>query len=84
MLHTPLMWLDKAQTWGLAESWAAGRWSTLIVEESQHLLPRRARAAPSLGLRLRHLPGLPAAGGRLRALHRGPETSTSTARWHAV
>jgi len=34
VLHTPLMWLDKAQTWGLAESLGGRPLVDLIVEES--------------------------------------------------
>ncbi|KAA0124992.1 7-cyano-7-deazaguanine synthase QueC [Methylobacterium sp. P1-11] len=34
VLHTPLMWLDKAQTWGLAESLGGQALVDLIVEES--------------------------------------------------
>jgi len=34
VLHTPLMWLDKAQTWGLAESLGGRALVDLIVEES--------------------------------------------------
>ena len=38
-----------------------------------HLLPRRTRPAPRMGLRLRDLPGLRTAAGRLRGLERaGP------------
>ena len=65
VLHTPLMWLDKAQTWGLAED-LGGRGAGRPHRRGQpHLLSRRARRAARLGLRLRHLPGLRAAGGRL-------------------
>ena len=34
VLHTPLMWLDKAQTWSLAESLGGRALVDLIVEES--------------------------------------------------
>ncbi|MEE7503929.1 7-cyano-7-deazaguanine synthase QueC [Methylobacterium mesophilicum] len=34
VLHTPLMWLDKAQTWALAESLGGRALVDLIVEES--------------------------------------------------
>ncbi|MHB2208614.1 7-cyano-7-deazaguanine synthase QueC [Methylobacterium sp. CM6257] len=34
VLHTPLMWLDKAQTWGLAEALGGQALVDLIVEES--------------------------------------------------
>ena len=34
LLHTPLMWLDKAQTWELAESLGGRALVDLIVEES--------------------------------------------------
>ncbi len=34
VLHTPLMWLDKAQTWGLAESLGGRPLVDLIIEDS--------------------------------------------------
>lgn len=34
VLHTPLMWLDKAQTWGLADELGGRRLVDLIVEDS--------------------------------------------------
>lgn len=34
VLHTPLMWLDKAQTWGLAEALGGRALVDLIVEDS--------------------------------------------------
>ena len=34
VLHTPLMWLDKAQTWGLAETLGGRALVELIVEDS--------------------------------------------------
>lgn len=34
VLHTPLMWIDKAQTWHLAQSLGGVRLTDLIVEES--------------------------------------------------
>lgn len=34
VLHTPLMWIDKAQTWGLAQSLGGRPLVDLIVEES--------------------------------------------------
>jgi 7-cyano-7-deazaguanine synthase len=34
VLHTPLMWIDKAATWRLAQSLGGARLTDLIVEES--------------------------------------------------
>ena len=58
VLDTPLMWIDKAATWALAQD--AGRRGAGRPDRrgDPHLLPRRPRAPPRLGLRLRHLPGL--------------------------
>ncbi|MCJ2050029.1 7-cyano-7-deazaguanine synthase QueC [Methylobacterium sp. J-070] len=47
VLHTPLMWLDKAQTWGLAETLGGRALVDLIVEESHTCyLGERGRRHP--------------------------------------
>ena len=71
VLHTPLMWIDKAATWRMARPpWrcppgAADR------ALHPHLLPRRPYPFARLGLRLRRLPRLRVAGERLGGLPRG-------------
>ncbi|TXN04522.1 7-cyano-7-deazaguanine synthase QueC [Methylobacterium sp. WL64] len=51
VLHTPLMWLDKAQTWGLAEALGGRALVDLIVEDSHtcYLGERGARHAWGYG-----------------------------------
>ena len=51
VLHTPLMWLDKAQTWGLAETLGGRPLVELIVEDSHtcYLGERGARHAWGYG-----------------------------------
>ncbi|MCJ2092445.1 7-cyano-7-deazaguanine synthase QueC [Methylobacterium sp. J-072] len=51
VLHTPLMWLDKAQTWGLAEALGGRPLVELIVEDSHtcYLGERGARHAWGYG-----------------------------------
>ena len=61
-IETPLMWRTKAETWALTEELGGTALVDLIIEETAHLLSRRARCAPRLGLWLRLLPRL-----RLRA-----------------
>ncbi len=68
VLETPLMWLDKAQSWALAQTLggpASGRGDR---RAQPHLLSWRARRPPRLGLRLRRMPCLQPAGGRLREM----------------
>ena len=63
VLETPLMWLDKAQTWALAEELGGAALVTRSASETPHLLCRRARRAPCLGPWLRRMSSLPVAGG---------------------
>ena len=56
-VETPLMWIDKKQTWELAQGRRAGAGRPRALRDP-HLLPGRARRAPRLGLWLRHLPGV--------------------------
>ncbi len=66
VLETPLMWLDKAQTWALARK-AGWRDPCQRPDRAQpHLLSRRTRREARLGLRLRPMSGLRAAGAGLR------------------
>ena len=60
-IETPLMFLTKAQTWALTDSLGGAALNDVIVEKTPHLLPGRTRQPPRLGLRLRPVPGLPAA-----------------------
>ena len=48
-IHTPLMWIDKAATWRLAQELGGEALVALILEETPHLLSRRARQAHSTG-----------------------------------
>ncbi len=58
VIHTPLMWIDKAQTWALAEEiWGASA-DRPCASGDAHLLPRRSRAPSHLGLWLWSLSGL--------------------------
>ncbi len=67
-IHTPLMFIDKAATWRMgrrARRHDAGRFDH---RRDRHLLRRRPRAPPRLGLRLWHMPGLRSAREGARAL----------------
>ena len=72
VLHTPLMWLDKAETWALAAgSWAARRWSrsssstpTPAIRASADRARRGAMAAASA-------PPAPCASGAIVAWREG-------------
>ncbi len=64
-IETPLMFLDKAATWSLAQSIGGQSIGRRDRRAHPHLLPRRARHAPRLGLRLRSLPSLRAARARV-------------------
>ena len=57
-IHTPLMWIDKAATWALAET--TGRTCAHRSDRgrNRHLLRRRPHASPRLGLWLRRMPRL--------------------------
>ncbi|GAO27391.1 exsB protein [Alicycliphilus sp. B1] len=52
-LETPLMWIDKAGTWALAHQLGGDALVELDQARFPHLLPRPARPAARLGLRLR-------------------------------
>ena len=55
VLETPLMWLDKAATWAMADAPGhPGR----DGRADAHLLPGRPHPPARLGLGLRHLPGV--------------------------
>ena len=70
VLETPLMWLDKADTWRSPNRSAARRSST-HHRGHPHLLSRRARRPARMGLWLRPLPGLPIAGEGWREYRAG-------------
>ena len=63
VLETPLMWIDKAQTWALAQELGGDALVEAIVEHSHTCYLGERGAAPRLGLWLRRVPGLPSAGG---------------------
>ena len=52
-IETPLMFIDKAATWALAQQLGGDALTALIIGAQPHLLPGRAQRAPPLGLRLR-------------------------------
>ncbi len=67
-LHTPLMWLDKAATWALAERTRRSRAGRSDPRALAHLLSRRARRAARLGLWLRRMSGVQIARKGLAAI----------------
>jgi hypothetical protein len=76
LIETPLMWIDKADTWRLAhdigEKSGKPQWWRCVGEPDRgahaYLLPGRPRAPACLGLWLRDLPGVRAARAWVRAL----------------
>jgi 7-cyano-7-deazaguanine synthase len=68
LIETPLMWIDKADTWALAASLGGQPLVDLIVEHTHTCYLGRPCASPSLGLWLRHMPGLRFAEKRLRTM----------------
>jgi 7-cyano-7-deazaguanine synthase len=78
LIETPLMWIDKADTWRMAEQLGGTALVDLIVEHT-HTCYLGDRDAPArLGLWLWHLPGLRAARARLGAVPgRQPCAATS-------
>jgi len=65
ILATPLIGLDKAQTWRMAESLGGDALLELITEADPQLLSGRPKAQARVGLRLRQVPGLQAAERRI-------------------
>jgi len=63
VIHTPLMWIDKAATFGLAQDSAVSPSSIVLFEET-HTCSLGDRSAGMIGVWLR---GLPAAGLRADA-----------------
>ena len=61
VIETPLMWIDKAGTWALAEQLGGAPLVELIVEHTHTCYHGDRTHAARLGLRLRPLPGLRAA-----------------------
>ena len=49
VVETPLMWIDKAATWRLAEELGGERLVSLIVEREPELLPRRRERSATNG-----------------------------------
>ena len=68
-LQTPLMWLDKAETWSLAQSSAASRWSRSCSSTPTPAIATSADRA-RLGPWLRRMSRLRLAQARLRAMAR--------------
>ena len=66
VLQTPLMWLDKAETWALAQRAGRRGAGRDHPRAHPHLLRKRARAAARLGPRLRRMPRLRPAQAGLR------------------
>ena len=62
VIHTPLMWIDKAATFALGAGARRRPLRRPAGRGHPHLLSRRPLAPPRLGLRLRAVPGLPFAG----------------------
>ena len=73
VLHTPLMWLDKAETWSLAQRTGRRGAGRDHPRAHPHLLRKRARAARRLGPWLRRVPRLRLAQAGLRRVARGQE-----------
>jgi hypothetical protein len=67
-IETPLMWLDKAQTWALARHAGRPGADRHRGGAHAHLLRRRPRRTPRLGPWLRRLPSLRVAAKWIRAL----------------
>ena len=73
VLQTPLMWLDKAETWALAQELGGEALVEMILEHTHTCYRERARAARRLGPRLRRLPRLRLAQAGLSRMARGQE-----------
>ena len=70
VLHTPLMWIDKAETWRLAEHLGEPAAGGSHRGRDPHLLPWRPWPPPRLGLWLRRMPRLQVASGWVCTLQR--------------
>ena len=73
VLHTPLMWLDKAETWSLAQELGGEALVEIILEHTHTCYESDARAARSLGPWLRRVPRLRLAQTGLHRLARGAQ-----------
>ena len=69
VLHTPLMWIDKAETWRLAERLGGAALVDLVRDGTHTCYAGDRTHRHDLGLRLRRLPGLRAAGPGVPGLH---------------
>ena len=65
VIHTPLMWIDKAATFALAHEIGGDPLIESAARSDPHVLSRRPPAPPCVGFRLRRMPGLPVARRRL-------------------
>ena len=77
-VHTPLMWIDKAGTFAMAEELGGQPFLDLIVEETHSCYLGDRTHRHDWGLWLRRMPGLPVARRRLRQIHRGKLSKSST------
>ncbi len=64
-IHAPLMWIDKAATWAPRRGTRRRGAGAADRRGDPHLLSRRTRQALRLGVWLRRVSRLPAAGGRV-------------------
>ncbi len=81
-LHTPLMFIDKADTWQLAHDLGGDGLHRPDPRAVAHLLSRHARRKARLGLWLRRMSGLSAARARLERIFSTPEIETARAGLH--
>ena len=70
-IETPLMWIDKSETWALARKLGGDALVDIVVEESHTCYLGERGERLRLGLRLRRVPGLQAAQGGLGQVGRG-------------
>ena len=74
VVETPLMWIDKAETWRLAERLGGAALVEIVRLETHSCYHGDRERLTRLGLRLRRMSGLPVARRGLPALPRGPLT----------
>ena len=61
VIETPLMWIDKAATWKMAEDLGGEPLVRLVTEHTHSCYKGDRDASPRLGLWLQRLPGVRAA-----------------------
>ncbi len=72
---TPLMWLDKAATWALAQELGGSAFVDLIVEGTHTCYLGEPDPPACLGLWLRHVSGVPVAGAGVGGVRGGDDSS---------